>query len=120
MLIARIVGQASNTCRGPGFMTFKTIFGRTAFLAAALTLFLTAASEAKAGCQDPAGPGVDWSNCDKSGADLIDVNLSGANLTNANLTNANLSGAITLSADLSGATWMDGQVCAEGSVMGCD
>ena len=53
-------------------MTFKTIFGRTAFLAAALALCLTAASEARAACDDPAGYGVDWSGCDKS-----HLNLSG-------------------------------------------
>jgi hypothetical protein len=46
-------------------MTFKTIFGRTAFLAAAVALLLTAASEARAACEDPAAPGVDWSNCYK-------------------------------------------------------
>jgi uncharacterized protein YjbI with pentapeptide repeats len=53
-------------------MTFKTIFGRTAFLAATLALFLTATSEARAACEDPADAGVDWSGCDKS-----HLNLSG-------------------------------------------
>ncbi|MBT5435874.1 MAG: hypothetical protein HOL02_00520 [Rhodospirillaceae bacterium] len=76
-------------------MTPTAIFGRTAFLAAALVLLLTAASEAKAGCDDPAGPGVDWSGCDKSGANLKDANLFGA-------------------------TWTDGQVCTEGSIGVCN
>lgn len=81
-------------------MTPTTIFGRTAFLAAALGLFLTAASEAKAACDDPAAPEVDWSKCHESSADL----------TNATLTDA----------DLSGATWTDGRVCAEGSLGACN
>ena len=81
-------------------MTFKTIFGRTAFLAAALALLLTATSQARAACSDHAGPGVDWFQCDYSFWDL----------TGANLTNVNLDVAI----------WTDGRVCAEGSIGGCD
>jgi hypothetical protein len=89
-------------------MTFKTMFGRTAFLAAALALFLTAASEARAACSDPASPGVDWSGCDMPGADLSRADLSGAHLPGANLTgtnlfDANLSGANLSNADLTGA-----------------
>tara|TARA_B100000686_G_scaffold169955_1_gene177169 strand:- start:864 stop:1115 length:252 start_codon:yes stop_codon:yes gene_type:complete len=53
-------------------MTFKTMFGRTAFLAAAMAFSLATASEARAACDDPAGFGVDWSGCDKS-----PLNLSG-------------------------------------------
>ncbi len=115
-------------------MTFKTIFGRTAFLAAALALFLTATSEARAACEDPPTPGVDWSGCNFSGADLYSVDLQGANLTNADLsltilwgaklngadlTGANLNGTDPNNVDFSGATWTDGRVCAEGSVGGC-
>ena len=106
-------------------MTFKTIFGRTAFLAATLALFLTATSEARAACGDGAGTSVDWSGCDKSRADLHRADLhnadlsrailAGASLFYAYLTNADLSGA-----DLSGATWTDGGVCAEGSWGSCN
>jgi uncharacterized protein YjbI with pentapeptide repeats len=105
-------------------MTFKTIFGRTAFLAATLALFLTAASEAKAACSDTYGPGVDWSNCDKSDVYLNDVylndaNLYGADLSYADLSGANLEGANLYGAWLSGAVWTDGRVCAEGSLGAC-
>jgi uncharacterized protein YjbI with pentapeptide repeats len=87
-------------------MTFKTIFGRTAFLAAALALSLMATSEARAACEDPADHGVDWSGCDKSYADhLVDANLDGADLTGA---------------DLSFATWTDGRGCAEWSIGACN
>ncbi|MBT5434252.1 MAG: hypothetical protein HOK83_11410, partial [Rhodospirillaceae bacterium] len=79
---AQQVRRKGNPCRRPCSMTFKTIFGRTIFLAAALALSLTAAtSEAKAACDDPAGPDVDWSGCDKSGAYLSRADLSGANLS---------------------------------------
>lgn len=141
-------------------MTPTTMFGRAAFLAAALALSLTAASEAKAACSDPAAPGVDWSGCDKSRANLSDAYLPYADLTNANLAYANLtyadlehanltqadlthaylsgadlkgadltyaylSGANLTNADLSGADltgamWMDGRVCAEGSIGVCN
>jgi uncharacterized protein YjbI with pentapeptide repeats len=92
-------------------MTFKTMFGRTTFLAAALALSLTATTEARAACDDPARSEVNWSECDKS-----DANLSGANLSGALLSGAYLSGG----ADLSGAIWTDGRVCAEGSVGSCN
>ena len=85
-------------------MTFKTKFGRTAFLAAALALFLTAASEARAACSDPASPGVDWSGCDMPGADLSGAHLPGANLSGANLFYADLSSANLTNANLTGAT----------------
>ncbi len=122
-------------------MTPKTIFGRTAFLAAALALVLTAASEASAACDDPAGPQVDWSaGCSLSSVDLRKSNLTGANLSGAllsnalmegvnlsgaNMTDANLSGAILDGADLTGAkldgaNWTDGRVCAGGSLGFCE
>ena len=44
------------------------------------------------------GPAVNWSGCDKSGADLRGVNLSGADLSFVDLRGANLQGA-----DLGGA-----------------
>ena len=120
-------------------MTFKTIFGRTAFFATASALLLMATSEARADCDDPAAPGVYWSECDKSNADLTGANLfyadlsyadltgadlSGADLTGANLKGANLKGADLSGANLSGAnlfdvTWTDGRLCAEWSSAGC-
>ena len=121
-------------------MRHTVIVGRTAFLAAALALFLTVTSEARAACNDPAGPYVDWSNCDKRDADLDSATLYGADLTNADLTNADLSGADLFNADLdgaslkgadlsgadlsgadlSGAIWTDGRVCAEGPFGVCN
>ena len=97
-------------------MTPTAIFGRTALLAAALVLLLATASGAQAVCSDPAAPYVDWSNCDKYGA-----NLTNATLTNADLTNATLmDNAGEYAADLSGATWTDGRVCAAGSMGACN
>jgi uncharacterized protein YjbI with pentapeptide repeats len=70
------------------------------FLAAAV-LSLTVSLPAMAACSDPAGPGVDWQGCDKSGVDLSPfVDLSGANLVRANLSGANLTGANLSSANL--------------------
>ncbi len=121
-------------------MTAKAIFKRaTLFAGAALALSLATASGAEAACTDPAGPMVDWSNCDLHGANLIDAilnsanlrqaSLSGANLGGANLTiadlscahlrGANLTRAHLLGADLSHATWTDGRKCAKGSIGGC-
>ena len=94
-------------------MTPATVFSRTAFLAAALALLLTATSLAqaeemtftqiRAGCNDPAAPEVDWSACYKPSADLSGADLTQANLTEANLTHAVLTGAVLTGADLSGA-----------------
>jgi hypothetical protein len=86
-------------------MTTTPMFGRTAILAAALALLLTATPEAKATCDDPAGPEVDWSLRDKSGADLFESNLHLGILGYANL---------------SGAIWTDGRVCAESSFEACN
>ncbi len=93
-------------------MTPTTMFGRSAFLAAALALFLAAATEATAACDDPAGEGVDWSGCDKSGADLTGAYLGYANLTNAVLTKAILEDVSLWGADLSGAN-LNGAVLNE-------
>ena len=59
-------------------------------------------------CAAPAAPGVDWHNCDKSGAflefaDLTGANLSGADLTDSSIWGANLTDADLTDADLSGA-----------------
>lgn len=116
----------------------------------AVALLLVPAPGANAACSDPADFQVDWGECDLSGAvlpgavlpeanlsganlsgaDLWVANLSGADLTGANLTGANLDGAdltdATLdeadlsNATLGGTTWVDGRVCAPGSVGTCD
>ncbi len=95
-------------------MTPTTMFGRTAFLAAALALLLVTASGAQAACSDPAAPYVDWSNCDKYGAvlkrtDLKYASLKGTDLTLASLSyadlnNADLTYAVLYLADLTNAT----------------
>lgn len=59
-----------------------------------------------------------------SNANLAEANLSGATLTKASLRGANLSGANLSKAslqgvDLSRATWINGRVCAKGSIGGC-
>lgn len=73
--------------------------------------------------------GKNLSGYDFRGADLEDANLSGANLSNANFKNADLentnlkgaiiTGTIFSGAELEYATWVDGRVCAEGSIGGC-
>jgi hypothetical protein len=79
--------------------------------------------------------GANMRNADLSGANLQGTNLAyailqGADLTNANLadadlTNADLKGAHLKTARISGAKldhaiWLDGRVCAQGSVGSCD
>jgi len=51
---------------------------------------------------------------DMSGATLVDADLSGANLRGAKITHT-----IFFQANLSKATWVDGRVCAEGSIGEC-
>ena len=64
-----------------------------------LTLGLILSSRAAlAGCDDPAGPGVDWSDCVKIGlsadqADLSNANLKGLLLSSSVMTNTNFRGA---------------------------
>jgi hypothetical protein len=107
-------------------------------------LVLLLAGTADAGCDDPAGPGVDWRGCDKrsvdlrganlqyarleqadleaadlEGADLLYANIADAKLDNANLHGANLSGANLSGARLAGATWIDGLSCSARSVSNC-
>lgn len=52
-------------------------------------------------------PGVDWSGCDLSQANLRNADLSSSNLSGANLTSANLSGATFGEVNLTGATLTD-------------
>src|SRR5574344_1975545 len=78
--------------------------------------------------------GANLSNANLSGAnfshaDLDKVNFQGANLENANfyhadleeanLKGANIKGAKFKQAELEYTTWIDGRVCAEGSLGGC-
>mgnify|MGYP000717909949 CR=1 FL=1 len=121
-------------------MTFTAGIKRTTIFAATIVLSLAATATANAGCTDPVAPNVDWSVCnmggaslrkakmggaylryvdltqtDLSSAGLANVNLSGADLYDANLTGADLTGA-----KLSGATWIDGRICAKGSIGVCN
>jgi uncharacterized protein YjbI with pentapeptide repeats len=120
-------------------MTCTEILKRTSIYAATVVLSL-AATTANAACSDLAAPGVDWSWCDKSGAQLHLADLSGADLRDANLiyaelTNADLRGAFLRGAglsdanltnadlrhaDLSFARWTDNRICDEGSFGECD
>jgi uncharacterized protein YjbI with pentapeptide repeats len=50
-----------------------------------------------------ASPGIDWSGCNLTIADLFNANLAGANLANSNLTGAYLGYANLTNADLTGA-----------------
>lgn len=92
---------------------------------------------AKSGCKDLIGArlegadlrGVDLSCADLRGAELEEADLRGANLTGANLKNADLEkanlkgaiidGAVFKGADLDYTIWVNGRVCAEGSVGSC-
>ncbi len=73
--------------------------------------------------------GKDLSNVNFKKADLEEANLIGADLTNANFEDADLEeanlkgakikGANFKNAELEYAVWVDGRVCAEGSIGGC-
>lgn len=60
-----------------------------------------------------------FESADLTGANLIDTNLTGANLRGAKLKGALIDQANFTRALLTGATWINGQVCAEGSVGEC-
>lgn len=64
--------------------------------------------------------GADLSGANLTSADLRKANLSGANLKGAKMMWANLDGANLNSADLSGAVWVDGSICAQGSIGACN
>ena len=59
------------------------------------------------------------SHVDLSGADLSYANLSGANLSGADLRNADLNYADLGGANLDSTIWIDGRICAHGSVGQC-
>lgn len=54
------------------------------------------------------------------GATLDNTNLSSANLEGANLKGASIRNVLWMNARLSGATWIDGRVCAQGSIGVCN
>lgn len=54
-----------------------------------------------------------------SGANLSNVNFYHADLEEANLKGANIEGADFKNAELEYATWVDGRICAEGSIGSC-
>ena len=58
--------------------------------------------------------GVNLSNADLSGSNLIGANFQNATLLDADLTDANISGA-----NFSGALWLDGEICQAGSYGKC-
>ncbi len=60
-------------------------------------------SPVAAACSDLAGPGVDWSGCDKSGINVGSLDLSGAILVGTNLTDAYFGNANLTGADLTNA-----------------
>jgi len=51
-------------------------------------------------CRAPAGPGVDWRNCNLSGLDVGSASLAGANLNSTLLSQANLTATDLSDADL--------------------
>lgn len=119
------------------------------FFLLSATAMLHMADPARAGCYDPPEPFVDWSGCNKQGAELAGANLLRANLEHANLQDADLSGANMRGAYmwstylwganlsntnlmeaetqgaylkesvLDGAVWQDGRVCGKGSIDSC-
>lgn len=85
-------------------------------------------------CAAPAGQGVRWSGCRKDGAQLAgadlrkaelvgtllrQASLAGSDLRGANLLHADLAGADLVGARLDQAVWVDGRICAAGSLGRC-
>jgi hypothetical protein len=75
-----------------------------------LGMVVMSAPLARAACDDPASPGVDWDNCDKSGVDLKNADLSGASMRHINLAGADLSGANLNAAKLMSANLKDAKL----------
>lgn len=63
--------------------------------------------------------GVNLENANLTMANLSNANLMDANLIGANLLGTNLSGATLLKARFDNAIWVDGSVCAVGSIGEC-
>ena len=102
-----LVTGVSGTCRAG-----KTFVGLASVVLALGVAGL--AAPARAACDDPPKPRVDWRGCDKSGANLKGANLDSADLTSVNFSNADLSGAALHGADLSGVTWSN-TTCPDGT-----
>jgi uncharacterized protein YjbI with pentapeptide repeats len=79
---------------------------RGLILAVMLLAGVVLAPAALAGCNDPAGPKVDWRRCFLDGADLAGHKLSGASLRDVAFTRANLAGADLRKADASRAKFL--------------
>jgi hypothetical protein len=106
-----LVGLAK-PCILPSTCTLETIM-KIPTLLAAVTVSLLTALPAMAACSDPAGPGVDYSECNLTGAnlrraDLTGADLTGADLSFADLTRATLTGATLTGANLRHAEMLDG------------
>lgn len=63
------------------------------------------------------GAGLEEANL--SNSNLSNANFQDADLEEANLKGANIKGTNFKDAELEFATWVDGRVCAEGSIGGC-
>lgn len=63
--------------------------------------------------------GADLEKADLQRANLSDCNFKNADLEEVNLKGANIKGASFSGAELEYAIWVDGRICAEGSVGGC-
>ena len=76
-----------------------------ALIALMIGSFWTVLVYTRSDCAEKAGPNVNWTGCDKSGANLAGANLTGAkleqvNFSHANLSDANLGGAVLFGANL--------------------
>ena len=80
---------------------------------------LSYASLKKASLRNAELTGIKLTGADLSGANLAGADLSNADLSYAVLTGANLTGVRLTGARLDKATWIDGHVCAPGSLDTC-
>jgi hypothetical protein len=68
----------------------------------ALAFAFMAVPGVSAACGDAAGPGVDWSGCNKGAVNVATKDMTGANLTGANLAGSNFTGTILVNAQIDG------------------
>jgi Pentapeptide repeats (8 copies) len=61
-------------------------------------------------CEDPPAPQVNWANCNKKSASLVNADLRGANLRQTNLMGAALGNINLQGADLTEATHVQGGI----------
>lgn len=110
-------------------LVFAVLVGLTLNHFQAVTPIYIGLKPAKHACNLAPAKDVDWHGCDKSGyllagadlrnANLAGINFAGANLSYADFSGAEMSGAQLNGAILTGARWMDGRICATGSVGEC-